>query len=439
MISIEDAVFQSLVNLKMLDLRNNALENLTRLTFKGLSSLRTLSIANNNLVQIQESPFVDLGMLQELDLSGNSITTLAPIAFLGLLNLDLLSLNDNSLKDIPVAALGHVSNLHSLMLQNNAIEEIPASSFVSLRSLHTLNLDGNFIHTIAGTAFSDKFGNSIAVLSLKNNRLSIVPSEGLLQLHSVQCIDLSANPITVVDPDAFKGLENLHEVSLQSMPELEVVRSYSFSELESLEVIHLHTNAKLRSIEKDAFLGTRNLKYVDLHSNVLVTLDFELFSWSNVKHLDLRFNRWNCDCHLDFLPAVLQSQTNKTLLDNVLCNVPQNLENEEVAQLSPRYLECDVEVKKLNERHFEDRVIIGIIAGVSCLLLVVMIWLMWRSRHSMFGSGPVPITYRVPRSTAVGNGYGLRAHSGEGDAISDDRLAIADNEEQVHAVLDIEM
>ena len=425
---IEDNVFRSLVNLKTLRLTGNELDTITSQTFKGLTSLQVLDLSENDISNIQESPFTDLQKLQELDLSRNSISTVSPIAFLGLVSLRSLALDNNKLEGLLQESLGHASNLHYLMLNNNDMKQIPSGTFADLKVLQTLNLDGNDIGMISETAFGDEFDNHLKILSLQNNDLSAVPTDALLRLKSIRTIVLSGNPIVVIDPDAFKGLQQLESVSIDSMPEMEVIRAYSFSALQSLKSVSIHSNPKLRSIEQDAFLGSGNLKHVDMHSTGLTTLHSGLFTWEKMQHLDLRFNKWHCDCHLQFLPGVLHSLTNKTLASQVFCSSPYNLESKAIVGLDSDHFQCDVQVKKLQEEVFEEKIVIGIIAGVSCILLVITIALMYRSRYTSCGMGQNPARYRIQRS--MGNGRVVRSTDVEND--SDDRVNITDDGEEQH-------
>ena len=429
MLSVDENVFASLPNLRVLNLKDNEINRIQHDTFRGLIALEELDLSGNELERIEGSPFSDLTKLQDLDLSDNVISSISETAFLGLNNLRSLSLTSNQLDSIPIASFGHISGLSSLMLESNAIQTIPPSSFSELKALRVLNLDGNRIREISEFAFSDKFQISIEHFSLRSNSFSRIPSESLYKFRNLRSVDFSGNPVVVIDPDAFKGLDRLQEISLQSMPELEVVRSYAFSELQSLQIVHLNSNPKLRAVEKDSFLAsTASLKYVDLHGNALTSLDTNLLDWNRLEFLDLRHNNWICDCNLNFLPDVLKSNVNKSLSRQVTCSAPDDLIAKSIVDLSSGQMECDVQVKKLKRRHHDDQIMVAVIAGVSCMLLILMIVLMVRSRHTTFGTGQMPVTYWVRGREADRTNVDL-------DTESNARLAIALSEERPEPTL----
>ena len=435
LIDIEDSVFSALASLKFLYLQNNRLTAVTERTFQGLGTLKELDISHNEIRILPDKIFSDLQELESLNLAGNGIGQIREDTYLGLVSLKSLNLGDNRLTTIPVQALKKVPRVTHLYLENNHLDTVPTHAFREMKELRVLNLEGNEISDISENAFHDHESTDtpqVEKVVLSSNRLGRVPTASLSRLANLVHVDLSENPIQVVDPDAFKGHARLRSIYLNSLPELQVVRSYAFSELEGLEVIEMHSNRALADIEEDAFIATTKLRRVDLHANQLQTVGANVLEWEDLERVDLRYNPWQCDCHLKWMPGALSQLTtnvSRSLAKDVKCDSPDELAGHRLLELSSHQLVCP------KPKHpFEDRVMIGIITGICLLLFVIMLYLLYKHKYCSMGHGGKRhriIDYQGHRHC---NGRGPVVCDGRND--EDDREHIAENEHQPEGRLD---
>lgn len=425
LVSIDDRVFEALPKLKSLYLQNNDLPLLTEYTFTGLGSLKVLDISHNQIRILKDRVFADLVAMEDLILVGNGVDQIREDTFEGLRELHTLDLSDNRLVNIPAIALKKMPRLTKVYLKENQLESIPTHAFSTMKDLYELRLDGNHISRISETAFSDHERRDtpyLSVLSLRGNRIKKVPSEVLSQLSTLVSIDLSENPISVVDPDAFKGLSHLRSIFLNSLPLLKAVRSFAFSELDNLQSIEMHSNRELHDIADDAFVGSSKLRKIDLHANQLLSVSANLFEWDKLESIDLRYNPWNCDCHLKWLPKVLSSvSTNisRHLTQDVRCEHPENLASCHIYQLSSSDMTCPNP-----EDEFEERILIAITAGISVVLLIIMLYLLYKHDYCGLKGKRAPSTPAYHAHTNC-NGH-VPARNDE------ERLNIADHEQQAN-------
>ena len=428
-VSIDDGVMETLPHLESLYLQNNDLSELSPRTLSGLKALSVLDLSHNRIQVVKDKVFSDLEYLQELNLAGNGVQQIRDDSFLGLKNLRTLNLGDNRLANIPVQALKKPTQIAKLYLNENQFQNVPMHAFRLLEGLRELYLQDNHIAEISENTFYDheKLDTpDLETINLKGNRLEKVPTEAIHKLKSLLSIDLSENSLRVIDPDAFKGLNRVRRISLNSLPELEVVRKYALSELNNLEVLEMHSNRALENIEEDAFLATPALRKVDLHANQLHNMPATLFDWDKIEQVDLRYNPWQCDCHLKWLPAALTSlagNASRHLADAVHCAKPENLAGQRVQDLAPAQLTCPEP-----EEEFEEHILIGIIASISLVLFVIMVYLLYKHDYCSLSGKKVPrsANYRVQRHC---NGHGPARHGN-----SEERVHIAANEQQVAVV-----
>ena len=120
-------MWTGLISLKVLNLKNNALDNLPPSCFKNLTKLRVLHLQDNGLDSIRGEFWEGLHLLKELYLNGNHITMVHPGGFSHLRHLIKLRLEKNNLvtlnadvfnpDDYPESD-GHPSRLQLSLNQN---------------------------------------------------------------------------------------------------------------------------------------------------------------------------------------------------------------------------------------------------------------------------------------------------------------------------------
>lgn len=138
-------VLSSLVNLRRLNMRNTAVEDLSFLA--NLSDLVILDLRDNHIVDIL--PLAQASGLEELDLRKNGILDVTPLG--ELTSLRSLNLRDNAVADL--APLGSLSELRYLNIHSNPIEDgLPVlENLVHLERLIMRNVRiGGEYHFLAG-------------------------------------------------------------------------------------------------------------------------------------------------------------------------------------------------------------------------------------------------------------------------------------------------
>lgn len=108
------------------------------------TSLKVLEITQTSLVNITEVAFEDLGKLVYLNLSSNKISTLHENTLRKLIKLILLDLSFNNIKSLPANLLNNdLAHLEFVLLNDNCIEISNFEVFNDLGQLKTVNLDAN--------------------------------------------------------------------------------------------------------------------------------------------------------------------------------------------------------------------------------------------------------------------------------------------------------
>lgn len=395
--TIEDNVFDALSKLKMLSIRNNRLRILSPSTFHGLKSLLVLDLSTNQLETLEDGVFSGMDALQTLNLGQNRISNIARSAFENLSRLRHLTLTDNFLRVFP-SSKGLLS-LSSLYLDMNRIGTVPSRIFEIVPDIQLLNLDGNLISHVVDDAFETTRGCSqIRRLSLRDNLLTSVPRRAMACLTNLEVLDLSGSQFEFLTDLDFKGLQRLRALTLSNLPYLKVIRNGTFSAQLALRELNVHSNRQLSAIDCGSFANAVKLRRLDLHGNALEVLQQELVSnWDSLEFLDLRYNRWHCNCHMRWLIGRLahtDSNGTEYFKLETRCTLPQHLSSRRISELSETDLLCDgVEhAEQLQERQNEDKILFGLLGGICGVLFLVMIFVMCKYKSSFLNpsSGTFP-------------------------------------------------
>ncbi|KAG8034088.1 hypothetical protein G9C98_008569 [Cotesia typhae] len=129
--------FQNHVKLRKLNLESNFLTTIPHL--KDCRNLRVLNLVNNKITEITGNKFTTLNLLHDLLLSRNEIKTIPSDAFNGLANLQVLDLQSNEIENIDPDAFSSCQNLKDLNLGNNVFPTLPITGLQNLRHLKTFN------------------------------------------------------------------------------------------------------------------------------------------------------------------------------------------------------------------------------------------------------------------------------------------------------------
>lgn len=317
----------SLPNLTLLDIRGNAIQDISMISMPKLTNLiidhnsigsfPTLSLpqiqeitaSRNALSHIQLKPDASpLSNLSILSLSGSKLVSLPSELFEYCPRLESLTLDDNQIRNIPpIGVLS--SSLRLLSMVNNKLTELP-NSIGELGKLTHLNLRGNNLKTLPDEIW---FCSSLSVINVSSNLLYLFPipkspeanmSQSLMELY------LGDNRLHDDSLDAIQYLVNLEILNLSYNSYYEI--GSSMKELVNLKELYLSGN-QLMSLP-DEIDKMRNLKILFVNSNKLATLPAELGKINVLTELDasdnnLRYNitnwpydwNWNWNVELRYL------------------------------------------------------------------------------------------------------------------------------------------
>ena len=140
-------------NIKILDLSNNYITELTDNSFVKYEYLEVLHLHNNSLRRLESKAFNRLRNVLYLDMSFNNLEAIPSQSFLDLKALLTLSLRGNRITSIPAGVFTSVSKLTNIYLSGNHISNIHPEAFRGLRNLQQLELQNNAMSQLNGSVF----------------------------------------------------------------------------------------------------------------------------------------------------------------------------------------------------------------------------------------------------------------------------------------------
>ena len=126
--------------LEILDISNNNISDINPYAFTGLDTMKKLILGHNNLLSLQQNIFEPLMNLKELDLQRNKLSTILPQTMSAMKNLIHLDLRYNKLTDIDEGTFTNPSVLEKLRLTGNVIKTFAPEKLKSLRNLKYFDL-----------------------------------------------------------------------------------------------------------------------------------------------------------------------------------------------------------------------------------------------------------------------------------------------------------
>ncbi|TRY66152.1 hypothetical protein DNTS_010869 [Danionella cerebrum] len=248
-----------------LDLSLNSITSISdsMLSGPGYTTLVSLDLSSNVIAHISPKAFSKLRYLEMLDLSNNALEDLGDGCFTGLplaeldlsenrfqeFNLDLimtrmqdmpimLDLSQNLLTFVYRKTPGHPLFIKSLMLAGNLLKTVPKLSGIPLQYL---NLDGNLISSIDTGAFESL--TELVHLSLSGlSHLTLIQPGAFSSLKNLQVLDLSNNSqLKMLSSEVFSGLVSLQELNLSKTDVTPLSRSI-FTQMPSIKSISLGAN-----------------------------------------------------------------------------------------------------------------------------------------------------------------------------------------------------
>lgn len=288
-------------DIKILDLSNNQLTELSSRSFQELPSLQTLRMSGNGIGEILQRSFISLPSLMSLDLSNNPTVYIQDGAFAGLTHLRMLSITNTKITRLG-KFLNDVTSIHTVNMVSNQIDALEDDNFETNEQLRMIDLSQNHITTVSSKVFANL--KYLRYLSLSSNPIVSVPvlefSSTILHLvdftncqleevpgkmpASVADYRLGNNKLTELKAASFENITNLRLITLNNN-QISKVEDKAFGYLEHIVEIWLSNN-KLKSIPR---LLPRNLHKLFLDHNGIYEIgrrNFPINSQLEVLSLD---------------------------------------------------------------------------------------------------------------------------------------------------------
>lgn len=338
--ALQKDVFSPLRHVKIINISQNAVNQIDRDAFHGLQeNLQRLNLSYNLLGEVFSYTFANLNNLIVLDLSHNHIGILAYKSFSNLTELRHLYLTGNSLRNLGSPAL--LPSLEYLLLGDNKINEIydvmklgPNAIYIDMSENRLTNMEDVY-KIMSNFKRIEIFlygGNTIRFCHL-NKKYSVSPNNSLalMDLHGSSLEMLWAKGDCL---DLFDGLRNLVALNL-SLNSLTSLPLGIFSGLNSMMELDLSLNA-LTYLSPDTFPVT--LRRLYLSDNFLAAPDPVIFQ--SLTFLNLRGNRFHCDCHLESFLKWL-NVTSIVPQESHYCKFPSELFNVPLLNYSREVEPCE--------------------------------------------------------------------------------------------------
>lgn len=333
LMNLSNNFFGGLTTLRSLDLSDNPLSTIESHLFASLPDLHNLKLSGCNLSFIDTSAFAKLTSLRSLDLSRNSLGPMVEWSFLfdKVILLEELNLTDAGITHLPEDIFSTNTLLRRLVLAENELSGTNISTTLgkNLRHLHFLDLSNCRLNSLSKTAFENatklatlilsgnrlKAGDleeallplvNLQMLSLKNCSLTGLPNQTFHKLSSLQILDISHNPLNESDlsySDIFTSMLNplsrLKHLDM-SYSRLHHINESTFSKMTSLNKLILSGNP-LKTIDPGLFNSLIHLKVLEMNDCGLTSLTSTVFL-ENISYPELE------ELHLSKNPLIVPEE-----------------------------------------------------------------------------------------------------------------------------------
>lgn len=135
--------YTGLVNLQKVMLNHCNLIFLEKGSFNSVENVKELDLSNNHLRAVPSEALMNMLMLRELRIAHNNLTTIPAAAFRNIPHIVQLDLSHNYIHTIEAGALYNLTELEILNVAENRLTFLNASELVPLVLLRVIRVDGN--------------------------------------------------------------------------------------------------------------------------------------------------------------------------------------------------------------------------------------------------------------------------------------------------------
>lgn len=229
--------------------------------------------------------------------------------------------------------------LNHLVLRNCSFSQIEADAFnqKQFQVLHRLDIESVPLEILNEGAFNGlprlQFMQLVG-LKLRTFGEKLLKPLKILQFFFLrECGD---NKISLDNLFSNVTLNNLKLVSIKQCKLGDTITKTTFSGLKSLNKLVLVSN-EIEKIGANALDSPMiSVSILDMSSNRLTSLPKNVFKTNRKDKIsiDLRSNDWHCDCSMEHMRQLVQSDT-KLDFSEIVCKSPENLENFHLKHCSP--------------------------------------------------------------------------------------------------------
>lgn len=255
---------ENLTNLENLTLSNGKLTAVTPDTLRDqASSLQFLGLYDNDIAEFPTQTIASLTSLKRLELQANSIQRLGKYAVSSesLVYLDLSRHSFQSIDSIDEDAfVGVAKTLQTLIISNSYLDDRHVPALAKITSLVTLDVSHSRIANIQPLFASLPL---LAHLNVKRNVIDKLTRRSFQNANNLQQLFLDNNTFAASEPDAFRDLANLRELSLKHTVGLTLNADSFVGQQTSLRSLTLDY-VDLSSVQWSPFVGLANVRRLSL-------------------------------------------------------------------------------------------------------------------------------------------------------------------------------
>lgn len=350
--------FALLKNLEKLDLSSNKLAQLEHGVFEGLLSLKVLIIRDNQLARITGGTEIGSTLLT-LDVSSNKISRLSADSLKGFDQLLKLDLGRNSLTNLQLTSKS-TPNLEILILSYNRLNTIQDGALSDFYKLSQLYVDHNSIPSF------------------------YLRQEQLINMSSLESLILSANQILCFDPEILAiHFTNFTKVKVLQMKScgLPTLLPFMFSPMRNLESLDIEGN-NVDFIEPTAFKYLTKLSRLALNGNQLSSVNHKSFMYlTGLRELYIQDNPFVCTCDIMWLVETIKTAsifTGVSSLRAITCAAPEDVKGKSLESLHMSAIDCETLQPIL-------RALAGSFGSVLVPVMMLIVWrYRWHLRYMLF-------------------------------------------------------